>query len=185
MLDRICIDLRDEWIEKVEACSFCSSVMLRIFAATQVRRYGTSTSSSSSTRQKFCKCSHRIQSRNGQVVETIREMRHQATSVVIASQDPLSVPRAVIELTSVLLMHRGGVASVNSSIMKNFSRRPRRHRGGPPEVHWAPAEITSFGPSEAADKRFTTRPQKVTDLVTVHSARRWHLRRRSSGATVR
>ncbi len=42
----------------------------------------------------------------GQVVETIREMRHQATSVVIASQDPLSVPRAVIELTSILLLHR-------------------------------------------------------------------------------
>ena len=39
----------------------------------------------------------------GQVVETIREMRHQATSVIIASQDPLSVPRAVVELTSVLI----------------------------------------------------------------------------------
>src|SRR6185369_4661600 len=42
----------------------------------------------------------------GQVVETIREMRHQATSVLIASQDPLSVPRAVVELTSVLVLHR-------------------------------------------------------------------------------
>jgi hypothetical protein len=42
----------------------------------------------------------------GQVVETIREMRHQGTSVLIASQDPLSVPRAVVELTSLLILHR-------------------------------------------------------------------------------
>jgi hypothetical protein len=40
------------------------------------------------------------------MVETIREMRHQATSVIIASQDPLSVPRAIMELTSVLILHR-------------------------------------------------------------------------------
>lgn len=40
----------------------------------------------------------------GEVVAMIREMRHWATSVVIASQDPLSVPRAIVELTSVLIL---------------------------------------------------------------------------------
>jgi DNA phosphorothioation-dependent restriction protein DptH len=39
------------------------------------------------------------------IVETIREMRHRGTSVVIASQNPPSVPREVIELSQVLFAH--------------------------------------------------------------------------------
>ena len=42
----------------------------------------------------------------GQVVEVIREMRHKGVSVVIASQDPVNVPPAVIELSSAVVMHR-------------------------------------------------------------------------------
>ncbi len=40
------------------------------------------------------------------IVETIREMRHRGTSVVIASQNPPSVPREVVELSSVIFVHR-------------------------------------------------------------------------------
>lgn len=40
------------------------------------------------------------------IVETVREMRHKGTSVVIASQNPPSVPREVIELSSVVVVHR-------------------------------------------------------------------------------
>jgi DNA helicase HerA-like ATPase len=40
------------------------------------------------------------------IAETIREMRHRATTILIASQDPLSVPRQVIELSSVIILHR-------------------------------------------------------------------------------
>jgi DNA helicase HerA-like ATPase len=39
------------------------------------------------------------------IVETIREMRHRGTSVVIASQNPPSVPREVIELSQILFAH--------------------------------------------------------------------------------
>ena len=40
------------------------------------------------------------------IVEAIREMRHKGTSVVIASQNPPSVPKEVIELSSVVVAHR-------------------------------------------------------------------------------
>jgi DNA helicase HerA-like ATPase len=98
----IIVDLRDPWIEKEEALGLFV-VMMRIFASTK-----------SSDNKAFNKLvifdeAHKYISESeliGQVVETIREMRHQGTSVVIASQDPLSVPRAIIELTSILVLHR-------------------------------------------------------------------------------
>jgi hypothetical protein len=39
------------------------------------------------------------------IVSTIREMRHRGTSVVIASQNPPSVPREVIELSQIVFAH--------------------------------------------------------------------------------
>jgi len=36
----------------------------------------------------------------------IRQMRHQGVSVLIASQDPPSLPNAVIELSSLVILHR-------------------------------------------------------------------------------
>jgi DNA helicase HerA-like ATPase len=42
----------------------------------------------------------------GAIVETVREMRHVGTSVVIASQNPPSVPRDVVELCTVLVAHK-------------------------------------------------------------------------------
>lgn len=40
-----------------------------------------------------------------QIATVVREMRHQATSVLIASQDPPSVPKEIIELSSVVILH--------------------------------------------------------------------------------
>jgi hypothetical protein len=39
------------------------------------------------------------------IVETIREIRHRGTSVIIASQNPPSVPRDVIELSQIVFAH--------------------------------------------------------------------------------
>ena len=97
----VIVDLRDEWIEKDEALGLFV-VMLRIFAASKHDRKEFNKLVVFDEAHKYITESDLI----SQVVETIREMRHQATSVVIASQDPLSVPRAIIELTSILLLHR-------------------------------------------------------------------------------
>jgi hypothetical protein len=40
------------------------------------------------------------------LVEVVREMRHKGTSVLVASQDPPSVPTSLIELSSQIILHK-------------------------------------------------------------------------------
>lgn len=40
------------------------------------------------------------------IVTAIREMRHKGVSIMIASQDPPSLPNEIIELSSVVLLHK-------------------------------------------------------------------------------
>ena len=40
------------------------------------------------------------------LVEVVREMRHKGTSIMVASQDPPSVPVSLIELSSQIIMHK-------------------------------------------------------------------------------
>lgn len=149
----VIVDLRDEWVEKDEALGLFV-VMLRIFAATRFEGREFNKLVVFDEAHKYISESDLI----SQVVETIREMRHQATSVIIASQDPLSVPRAIIELTSVLILHRMTSAQwlkhLRSAIVALNDVQD--------------AAVTSLLPGEAlvwaqrsTDKRFTLRPQKL------------------------
>ncbi len=150
----VIVDLRDEWVEKDEALGLFV-VMLRIFAATRFEGREFNKLVVFDEAHKYISESDLI----SQVVETIREMRHQATSVIIASQDPLSVPRAIIELTSVLILHRmtspQWLKHLRSAIVALNDVQD--------------AAVTSLLPGEAlvwaqrsTDKRFTLRPQKLT-----------------------
>lgn len=150
----VIVDLRDEWIEKDEALGLFV-VMLRIFAAAKFEGKPFNKLVVFDEAHKYITESDLI----GQVVETIREMRHQATSVVIASQDPLSVPRAVIELTSVLILHR-----MTSPQWLKHLKTAITALEGIEEGH-----LTALAPGEAlvwaqrsTDKRFMQRPQKLT-----------------------
>ncbi len=149
----VIVDLRDEWVEKDEALGLFV-VMLRIFAASRHEGREFNKLVVFDEAHKYISESNLI----SQVVETIREMRHQATSVIIASQDPLSVPRAIIELTSILIMHRmtspQWLKHLRSAIVALDDLQD--------------AAVTSLQPGEAlvwaqrsTDKRFTLRPQKV------------------------
>jgi len=40
------------------------------------------------------------------LIEVVREMRHKGTSILVASQDPPSVPVALIELSSQIILHK-------------------------------------------------------------------------------
>ncbi|MGE0402498.1 MAG: ATP-binding protein, partial [Kofleriaceae bacterium] len=150
----VIVDLRDEWIEKDEALGLFV-VMLRIFAATKHEGHDFNKLVVFDEAHKYITESDLI----GQVVETIREMRHQATSVVIASQDPLSVPRAIIELTSILVIHR-----MTSPQWLKHLKGALVSLEGIEEGH-----MTALGPGEAlvwaqraTDKRFTLKPQKLS-----------------------
>jgi DNA phosphorothioation-dependent restriction protein DptH len=150
----VIVDLRDEWIEKDEALGLFV-VMLRIFAASKHEGRDFNKLVVFDEAHKYITESDLI----GQVVETIREMRHQATSVIIASQDPLSVPRAVIELTSILLLHR-----MTSPQWLKHLKSAISALEGVTEGHVAglkPGEALLWA-QRATDARFTQRPQKIT-----------------------
>ena len=92
------------------------------------------------------------------IVETVREMRHQGTSVVIASQNPPSVPRDVIELSSVVVAHKftspqwlEHIRKVNAAFGKDLT----------------PARLATLRPGEAfvwssGGAEEFRRPQRVT-----------------------
>jgi len=147
------IDMRDEWMEKDQALGLFLVLMNTLAQAEE-------------NGELFNKLmvfdeAHKYISESGligEVVAMIREMRHWATSVVIASQDPLSVPRAIIELTSVLILHR----MTSPQWLKHL-------RGAIVALNdIQDAAVTSLLPGEAlvwaqrsTDKRFTLRPQKL------------------------
>jgi hypothetical protein len=96
----IVVDLRDEFVEKEEALGLFVT-MLNVFAGAGLRD------------EPFNKLivfdeAHKYMGGAliGHVVEVIREMRHKGVSVVVASQDPVNVPQAVVELSSVVVLHR-------------------------------------------------------------------------------
>jgi DNA phosphorothioation-dependent restriction protein DptH len=96
----IIVDLRDEFIDKDEALGLFV-VMLNIFA-------------NAGRDEKFNKMivfdeAHKYMDNSNltdHIVDAIRQMRHQGVSILIASQDPPSLPNAIIELSSVVIMHR-------------------------------------------------------------------------------
>lgn len=103
----IIVDLRDEYIDKDEALGLFV-VMLNIFAnAGRATRLD-------GEQAGFNKLivfdeAHKYMDNpdlTGHIVEVIRQMRHQGVSVLIASQDPPSLPNAIIELSSLLVLHR-------------------------------------------------------------------------------
>ena len=97
----VIVDLRDEFIEKDEALGLFV-VLLQLF--------GDATHNG----EKFNKLivfdeAHKyIDSAElvAGLVEVVREMRHKGTSVMVASQDPPSVPLALIELSTQIMLHR-------------------------------------------------------------------------------
>lgn len=95
------VDLRDEYIEEDEALGLFV-VMLQIFS--EATQHG----------QPFNKLvvfdeAHKY-IKNAELtlglVEVVREMRHKGTSIMVASQEPRSVPVSLIELSTEIIMHR-------------------------------------------------------------------------------
>jgi DNA helicase HerA-like ATPase len=97
----VIVDLRDEFMEKDQALGLFV-VLLQLFA--EVTYEG----------RKFNKLvvfdeAHKyIDSPDlvGGLIEVVREMRHKGTSIMVASQDPPSVPVALIELSSQIILHK-------------------------------------------------------------------------------
>ncbi|MEO8286997.1 MAG: hypothetical protein ABI670_11240 [Chloroflexota bacterium] len=96
----IVVDLRDEFIDKDEALGLFV-VMLNIFANAG-RHEGYNKLIVFDEAHKYMD----NEDLTGHIVDVIRQMRHQGVSVLIASQDPPSLPNAIIELSSLVILHR-------------------------------------------------------------------------------
>lgn len=98
----VIVDLRDELIEKDQALGLFV-VMLNIFAGAKGE------DGSPFNKLIVFDEAHKYITHSdltSHVVEVIRQMRHQGVTMLIASQDPPSLPNEVIELSSVILLHR-------------------------------------------------------------------------------
>lgn len=96
----IVVDLRDEFIDKDEALGLFV-VMLNIFANAG-REVGFNKLIVFDEAHKYMD----NPDLTAHIVGVIRQMRHQGVSVLIASQDPPSLPTAIIELSSLVILHR-------------------------------------------------------------------------------
>lgn len=94
------LDIRDAMVDEIEAMRLCL-ICLRLFQ--NVKHEGRNI-----PKVIVLDEAHKyLHTDFAQEIDTVvREMRHTATSVVIASQDPLSIPEKVIGLSSIVVLHR-------------------------------------------------------------------------------
>lgn len=148
----IVVDLRDELIEQDEALGLFM-VMLKIFS--NARYQG----------QTFNKMivfdeAHKYMSTNfiDSVTGVVREMRHKGTSVLIASQDPKSVPTKIIELSSQVILHQFSSPDWLKHVQKAVTSLQELTAGRLNMLSKGQAYIWS---REASENTFETRAVKV------------------------
>ena len=97
----VIVDLRDEFIEKDEALGLFV-VLLQLFAD------ATYDGKQFNKLVVFDEAHKYIDSPDlvAGLVSVVREMRHKGTSILVASQDPPSVPVSLIELSTQIILHR-------------------------------------------------------------------------------
>lgn len=97
----VIVDLRDEFIEKDEALGLFV-VLLQLFAEATYADKPFNKLVVFDEAHKYMESADLISG----LVEVVREMRHKGTSILVASQDPPSVPTALIELSSQIFLHK-------------------------------------------------------------------------------
>ena len=159
----IIVDLRDEFIVKDEALGLFV-IMLNIFSG--VKSYND---------EHFNKFivfdeAHKYMDNKdltGNIVTTIREMRHKGVSIMIASQDPPSLPNEIIELSSIVLLHKFNSPQWLKHIQKSITQLSSL----------SPADMSVLKPGEgflwstkASEQSITLKPIKISTRprVTKH-----------------
>src|SRR5690606_1451440 len=97
----IIVGLRGEYIEKDEALGWFV-VMLQIFSEATYQGGPFNKLVVFDEAHKYIESDDLVSG----LVEVVREMRHKGTSIMVASQDPPSVPVSLIELSSQIIMHK-------------------------------------------------------------------------------
>lgn len=159
----IIVDLRDEFIEKDEALGLFV-VMLNIFSSVmQVDGRAFNKFIVFDEAHKYMNNKELV----GSITTAIREMRHKGVSIMIASQDPMSLPTEIIELSSIVVMHRFSSPAWVKHVQKAVT----------PLQTLTATEMATLGSGEAylwankaTDKAITQRPIKISirPRVTKH-----------------
>lgn len=97
----VVVDLRDEFIEKDEALGLFV-VLLQIFSDATYDGQFFNKLVVFDEAHKYIDSPDLVDG----LVSVVREMRHKGTSILVASQDPPSVPVSLIELSTQIIMHR-------------------------------------------------------------------------------
>ena len=159
----IIVDLRDEFIVKDEALGLFV-IMLNIFSAVKKIE--------DKHFNKFIVFdeAHKYMDNKdltGNIVTAIREMRHKGVSIMIASQDPPSLPNEIIELSSIVLLHKFNSPQWLKHIQKSITQLSSL----------TPADMSALTPGEgflwatkASERSISSKPVKISTRprVTKH-----------------
>lgn len=159
----IIVDLRDEFIVKDEALGLFV-IMLNIFSAVK--------NVNGKHFNKFIVFdeAHKYMDNKdltSNIVTAIREMRHKGVSIMIASQDPPSLPNEIIELSSIVLLHKFNSPQWLKHIQKSVTQLSSL----------SPADMSSLTPGEgflwankATERSISAKPLKISTRprVTKH-----------------
>lgn len=97
----VIVDLRDEFIEKDQALGLFV-VLLQLFADARVDGRSFNKLVVFDEAHKYIESPDLVAG----LIEVVREMRHKGVSIMVASQDPPSVPVSLIELSTQIIMHK-------------------------------------------------------------------------------
>ena len=159
----IIVDLRDEWIEKDEALGLFV-VMLNIFASVkEVEGEVFNKFIVFDEAHKYMNNPDLVDS----ITTTIREMRHKGVSIMIASQDPMSLPNKIIELSSIVLLHKFSSPAWVKHIQKSITAMQMLTATEMSSLTSGEAYLWA---SKSSDKAITLRPIKISirPRVTKH-----------------
>jgi len=97
----VIVDLRDEFMEKDQALRLFV-VLLELFAEVTFEGRKFNKLVVFDEAHKYIESPDLVAG----LVEVVREMRHKGTSIMVASQDPPSLPVQLIELSSQIILHK-------------------------------------------------------------------------------
>ncbi|HMQ11866.1 MAG TPA: ATP-binding protein [Candidatus Competibacter phosphatis] len=97
----VIVDLREEFIEKDFALGLFV-VLLELFADARVDGRGFNKLVVFDEAHKYIESPDLVAG----LIEVVREMRHKGVSILVASQDPPSVPVSLIELSTQIILHK-------------------------------------------------------------------------------
>jgi len=149
----VIVDLRDEFMEKDQALGLFV-VLLQLFAEVTFEGRKFNKLVVFDEAHKYIESPDLVAG----LVEVVREMRHKGTSIMVASQDPPSVPVQLIELSTQIILHK-----FNSPAWLKHIQKANAALGGlTPEkmAHLRPGEAFVWS-SKATDEAFCKGAIKV------------------------